>query len=107
MDPNLLNVISLLINSILVLVVVQFIKKKLPVINERWPWAFPILAGAIGPAIAALQTYLSKLLGIPIDLSPIAAIFSGGTAVAIHQVQHQVVKVRMNARMAKQVGKIP
>ena len=86
------NVIAAFINSGVVLGLVQLIKKWLPVLNEKIPWVLPILAGAIGPAIAAIQSWLATVLGVPIDLSPIAAIFTGGTAVALYQVGKQASK---------------
>lgn len=87
------SVIAAFINSGVVLGVVQLIKKWLPVLNEKVPWLIPIIAGAIGPAVAALQNWLSTLLGVPIDLSPIAAIFTGGTAVALYQIGKQASKM--------------
>lgn len=85
-------ILPALINSVLVMVVVQLIKKWIPVINKKIPWLLPIIAGAAGPGIATLQTYLSTLLGVNIDLSPIAAIFTGGSAVALYQIGKQVSK---------------
>jgi len=86
------NVIAAFINSGVVIGVVQLIKKWLPVLNDKVPWIIPILAGAIGPGIAVIQNWLSTVLGVPIDLSPIAAIFTGGTAVALYQVGKQASK---------------
>ena len=86
------GIIAAFINSVLVLAIVQLLKIKIPVLREKLPWLIPIIAGAIGPAVAAGQNYLSQLLGVAIDLNPIAAIFTGGTAVAIHQVGKQASK---------------
>ncbi len=51
-----------------------------------------IIAGAIGPAVAAGQNALFGMLGVEIDLSPVLALFTGATAVAINQVGKQVHK---------------
>ncbi len=93
------GVLAALINSVLVLAIVQILKTKVPKLKEKLPWLIPIIAGAIGPAVAAGQNYLSGLIGAPIDISPIAAIFTGGTAVAMHQVGKQATK-----EAAKQVA---
>jgi len=85
-------VIAALINSVLVLLVVQVLKTAIPKLKESIPWLIPILAGAIGPAVAAGQNALFAWLGVPIDLSAIVAIFTGGTAVAINQVGKQIQK---------------
>lgn len=77
------------INAVAVVGVVQFLKVYLPIINEKVSWLLPVLAAAIGPAVAVLQNVLFTWLGIPIDLSPIAAVFTGATAVAIYQVKKQ------------------
>jgi hypothetical protein len=86
------GVIAAFINSVAVLGVVQFLKVQIPALNQKIPWVLPILAGAVGPGIATLQNFLSSSLGVPIDLSPIVGIFTGGTAVAIFQVGKQATK---------------
>jgi len=88
MDYN--QIIANLINTTFVLIIIQLIKTYIPFIRQSVPWLLPILAGAIGPAIALLQNYLSQYLVFSIDLSPIIAIFTGATATAIHQVKVQI-----------------
>lgn len=85
-------IIAGIINTVLVLFVVQALKNLVPKMRESIPWIIPILAGAIGPLVAAGQNALFSWLGIPIDLSAIAAIFTGGSAVAINQVGKQYQK---------------
>ncbi len=77
------------INSVLVLMIVQFLKIKIPSLRQKAPQLIPILSGFIGLVIAPVQTWLGNLLGVPIDLSPIAGIFTGATATTIHQVHVQ------------------
>jgi len=87
-----------IINTVGVVFTVQFLKWKLPVIKEKLPWFIPIPALAsllIGPAISAVQTYVGQLLGIPIDLSPIIAVFTGGSAVAMYETHDQAKKLRL------------
>jgi len=79
---------------VLVLLAVEVIKMVLPMLDEFVPWMLPIIAAAIGPVVAMLQGYLQAWLGLPIDLSPIVAIFTGGSAVALYQVKHQITKMR-------------
>jgi len=86
------ELIAAAINTIVVLGVVQFLKIKIPVLREKIPWLFPILAMVIGPIIALVQSTLAGWLGIPIDLSAIVGLFSGGAAVAIHQIDVQATK---------------
>ena len=87
------QIIAAFINSVAVLGIVQFLKVNIPILKEKLPWLIPIVAGAIGPAVAAGQNALSTWLAVPINLDPIAAIFTGTTAVAIYQVGKQIQKV--------------
>jgi len=80
------------INSVGVLAVVQLIKSYAPKLKVQLPWLIPIIAGAVGPAVAAGQNALGAYLGIPIDLSPIVAVFTGATATAMNQVYKQATK---------------
>jgi hypothetical protein len=91
MEYNIL--IAGFINTVLVLAIVQLLKVKISWLKEKVPWLLPIVAGGIGPAVAAGQNALFAWLGIPIDLAPIAAIFTGATATAVNQVGKQVAKV--------------
>lgn len=77
------------INSVIILALVQAIKMYLPKVREAVPWALPIIAAAIGPAVAAGQTGLAGWLGVPIDLSPMLGLFTGASAVALHQIGKQ------------------
>ncbi len=75
-----------LINSVIVVGLVQAIKLYWPSIRERIPALLPIFAAALGPAVAVAQNTISGWLGVPIDLSPLVGAFTGAAAVAIHQV---------------------
>lgn len=91
MDWN--QVIAATINAVVVLMVVQFLKVKgLPWLNKNVPWVLPLVAMLVGSLATMLADYLAALLGYPIDLSPIVGLFSGGTAVALHQVGRQYLK---------------
>ena len=91
MDWN--QIAAAAINSVLVLMAVQFLKTTgVPWLNAKAPFLLPIIAMLIGPAMAIAMNYLSALLGHPIDLSPIIGVFVGGTAVALHQVGKQALK---------------
>jgi len=90
MEYNIL--IAGFINTVLVLALVQLLKVKVPILKENVPWLLPIVAGGIGPVVAAGQNALFAWLGVPIDLSPIAAIFTGATATAVNQVGKQAAK---------------
>jgi len=88
MDWN--QIIAAAINSVLVLLAVQLIKvHAIPFLKQSAPWALPIISLVIGPAITAATNWLAAFLGYPIDLSPIAGVFIGGTAVALHQIGKQ------------------
>jgi len=80
------QIIANFINVVLVLVVVELIKMALPILKEKVSWLLPIIAAAIGPAVSLIQGYLGGLIGLPIDLSPIVAIFTGGSASALYDV---------------------
>jgi hypothetical protein len=87
------SIIAALINTVIVLGIVQLLKMYVPKLKEGVPWLIPIFAGAIGPAAAVGQTYLGSLLGVAIDLNPIVAIFTGASATAMNQVYKQAAKV--------------
>lgn len=92
------------INAVLVVAVVQFLKWAIPQINAFAPWIFPIMAAAIGPLINTLQTALTGWLLIPIDLSSIVAVFTGGFAVTVHQFFRQV-RVAKTASLARAMAR--
>lgn len=82
-----------LINAVLVLAAVQALKTyAIPFLKEKVPWVLPIVAMAIGPLMMLAAEFLFTLIGHPIDLSPIIAVFVGGSAVALHQVGVQFKK---------------
>jgi len=82
-------IVANLINTVLVLLAVQGIKKVLPILNAKAPWLLPVIAACIGPVVAIIQGYVGGWLGIAIDLSAIVAIFTGGSAVALYQIGKQ------------------
>jgi len=86
------SILAALINTAGVLTAVQALKIGIPKLKEKIPWILPILAGAIGPAVAVLQGWLGGILGLPIDISPLIAIFTGASATAANQVYKQVGK---------------
>lgn len=82
--------IAAFINTVAVLGLVQLIKTVIiPSLNTMAPWLLPILAAALGPAVALVQNALSAWLGVPIDLSLLASIATGASAVALHQTTKQ------------------
>lgn len=78
------------INTTLVLVLVQLCKAAIPSLRSAVPWLIPVIAGALGPLVAVGQSWLGTWLGIPVDLSPVVAVFTGATATAVHQVGKQL-----------------
>lgn len=82
-------IVANLINTVLVLLAVQAIKAIIPQLSAAVPWLIPIIAAIIGPVVAVVQNFLTSWLGVPIDLSPLVAIFTGGSAVALYQIGKQ------------------
>lgn len=70
-------VVSLLINSVLVVLAVQLLKKFLPELPDS---AKQILALVAGPLLMWGQTALSTALGYPIDFGPLIELFAGLTS---------------------------
>ena len=88
MDWN--EILAVLINSVLVLMAVQFIKTTgIPWLKANTPWALPLIAVLVGPIMTYLTGIISSTLGYPVDLSPIAGLFAGMAAVVMHQVGKQ------------------
>ncbi len=81
---------ALLLNSFVIVAAVQLLRFFFPVLKERIPWALPLIAVIIGPLMAMVTTAVSAALGYPVDFSPIAGVFAGGSAVAIHQFGKQL-----------------
>ena len=100
------QIVANFINLVGVLLIVELLKLVIPKLREVVPWVIPIIAAVIGPILAMLQGYLGKWLGFQIDLSPIVAIFTGASAVALYQVQHQRTK-QIVARTLRSVEKKP
>lgn len=100
------TVVAGIINLLVTMVVVQALKSWIPKINAQLPWLLPIIAGAVGPGLATLQNLISAWFGAPIDLSPVVAIFTGGSAVALHQVYRQGIKQHLLLRMSRP-GQMP
>jgi len=86
--------VALLLNSFIIVGAVQLLRFFFPYLKERIPWVLPIIAVSIGPLMAMATTAVSAALGHPVDFSPIAGVFAGGSAVAIHQFGKQVCKIR-------------
>ena len=83
------NLIAMFLNTVGVLLLTQLIKVGVPIIRSATPWLLPILATLAGPVIAVVQNLLAGWLGLPIDLSPLVALATGGAAVAVHQTVRQ------------------
>jgi hypothetical protein len=77
------------VNCVAVIGVVQVLKGTIPYLRLRVPWLLPTLSLLIGPLLTSAQNALAAWLGWPIDLSPIIAVFTGGTGVALHQIKKQ------------------
>lgn len=86
------QIVANLINTVLVLLAVQGIKSVIPFLNSKTPWLLPIIAAAIGPVVAIIQSWIGSWLGVNVDLSAIVAIFTGGSAVALYQFGKQLSK---------------
>ena len=100
------QIVANFINLVGVLLIVELLKLVIPKLKELVPWAIPIIAAVIGPILAMLQGYLGAWLGIEINLDPIVAIFTGASATALFQVQHQRTK-QIVARTLRSVEKKP
>mgnify|MGYP001570446798 FL=1 len=83
--------LAMAINTVGVMLVTQLIKTGIPIIHSAVPWLLPILATLAGPVVAVLQSLLAGWVGVPIDLSPLLGLATGGAAVAMHQVHRQIV----------------
>ncbi len=85
------EVVALLINGVGVMVAVQILKHFKPQMSKE---LVSILALVLGPVLGWAGTALSEMLGYPIDLSPIALVFSGVTAglvgMGVYDVQKRV-----------------
>ena len=89
---NWFEIIAYLINTVLVVIIVDLMKKYWPVIQEKYGFIIPIVAPIAGLVINTLAKLVSDLLGYPIDFSPIIAIITGTTAVWMSQVGKQIKK---------------
>ncbi|MCP4878338.1 MAG: hypothetical protein GY896_23030 [Gammaproteobacteria bacterium] len=74
------QLVALLITAVLVPFVVEFLKRWLPTAS---PNIKRILALVAGPALMALGTFLSGLLGYPIDFQSIIDIITAGIMASI------------------------
>ena len=84
------NLIAMFLNTVGVLLLTQLIKVGVPIIRSAAPWLLPILATLAGPVVAVVQNLLAQWIGLPIDLSPLVALGTGGAAVAMHQTFRQM-----------------
>ena len=84
------QLVAMFINTVLVLALTQAIKVYVPMLREAVPWLLPIIATFAGPLVAIVQNMLAGWLGLPIDLSPLLGLATGGAAVAMHQVSRQL-----------------
>ena len=81
--------LAMFINTVLVLALTQGIKVYVPGIRAAVPWLLPIIATFVGPVVAVIQNALAGWLGVPIDLSPLLGLATGGAAVAMNQTWKQ------------------
>ena len=72
--PDWGGVIAIFINAVLVVVVLELLKMVLPGLS---PAVKRILALVAGPSLTWLATYLSGVVGHPIDFSAIISLFAG------------------------------
>lgn len=84
-------IVAVLINTAGVMAVVTVINRIMPKLRAAVPWTVPLIASLlVGPALVAVQSWLSTWLGVPIDLSAIAGaatgLGTGALAVTAHQV---------------------
>jgi len=92
------EIIAALINSVLVLMIVQLLKTKLPVLREKFPVILPIITPVIGPLVVMAQNLVTNWLGYQVDLSPIVGVFSGSAAVMLYQVKKQAEPGKVGGR---------
>ena len=74
-------IVAYLVNTVVVVVVANLLKKHWADIKPHLPWLAPLL----GMVLPAAAQFLAGVLGHPIDFSPILGLFSGAAAVAMHQ----------------------
>lgn len=85
-----MQVLANLINGVLVIIVVQFLKNYgMSWLKANAPWALPVLALVAGMALNAAAAALGGLLGYPIDFSPIVGVLTGAGAVVVYDVAHK------------------
>ena len=83
-------VLAVAINSVFVLVAVQGLKNYvMPFLRSKYAWVLPLLATVGGPLMSYLTNFLTDLIGYPIDLSGITAVFTGTIAVVAYGVFKQ------------------
>ena len=85
-SPEVGLILANLINMVLVIALVALLKKILPGLRKKNPLVVQIIALVVGVAVPFLSTKLTELLGHPIDLSPIAGVFTGLGAVGLFHV---------------------
>ena len=81
--------LAMFINTVLVLGLTQVVKVYVPGIRAAVPWLLPIIAIFAGPVVAVAQNAMAGWLGVPIDLSPLLGLATGGAAVAMNQTWKQ------------------
>jgi hypothetical protein len=87
---NWAEVIAYLINTVLVVLIVQGMNKVWPMIKEKYGFIIPLASPIIALAINTIGKVIGDLLGYPVDFSPIVAVITGTTAVWGHQLFHQM-----------------
>lgn len=83
---------ALFLNSFAIVAAVQLLKNFMPILKAKLSWMLPIIAIIIGPLMAMVTAAVSGFLGYPVDFSIIAGLFTGGSAVALHQIGLQLQK---------------
>lgn len=82
--------LAMLLNTVGVLLVTQLVKIGIPILRTAVPWLLPVIATLAGPVVAVIQSLLAGWLDVPIDLSPLLGLATGGASVAMHQVYKQI-----------------
>lgn len=98
--------LALTIDSFVVVGVVWLLTRYMPVLKEKVGWLLPMISMGIGPFMVMLTNALSEALGYPVDLSPIAGVFVGGSATALHQFRKQI-GTRKRLQMSKVFPLLP
>ena len=84
---------AVLLTALVGLVAVPVLRWALPIFKSKYEWLMPIVAMIAPAALSFAASYISGLLGYPVDFGPLIDLFTGGAvAVVAHQVYKQAKK---------------